>query len=200
MLSACNSGFHAAAKPLLDAGVPAVVGVNGGVASISTIEFCAKLYGSLAVGLSLDDAVVRARLHVMEWGAAHDLFDWGLYIVHLVSPDAVLFPRQKTASVKMHQRTVEKAHAETIGSTLELARGWTACFGSIMSELTRRRVLILGRFIGRRLAVLEAIRDHLNATATATCPSCSPTRNPSHATSTRRSSASPRCRGSSSPT
>ena len=27
-----------------------------------------------------------------------------------------------------------------------------------MSELTRRRVLILGRFIGRRLAVLEAIQ------------------------------------------
>lgn len=164
VLSACNSGFHAVVRPFLAAGVPAVIGVNGGVASISTIEFCAKLYESLAVGLSLDDAVVRARLHVMEWGAEHGLFDWGLYMVHLVSPDAVLFPRAKTRTVTAHQRTVEKAHAETVGSTLELAKRMDGLnFGSIMSELTRRRVLILGRFIGRRRAVLEAIRDHLSA-------------------------------------
>ena len=38
VFSACNSGYWAAAKPLLHAGVPVVIGVNGGVASISTIE------------------------------------------------------------------------------------------------------------------------------------------------------------------
>ena len=36
-------------------------------------------------------------------------------------------------------------------------------FGDIMSELSRRRVLILGRFSERRLAVLELIKAHLKA-------------------------------------
>jgi hypothetical protein len=35
-------------------------------------------------------------------------------------------------------------------------------FGEIMSELSRRRVLVLGRFSERRLAVLESIKAHPN--------------------------------------
>jgi len=100
VLSACNSGYWDAVKPLLNAGVPVVVGVNSGVASSSTIEFCAKLYESLAVGLSLDEAVGRARLHILEWGAQHDLFDWGLYMVSMACPEAALFPRRTTSVVQ----------------------------------------------------------------------------------------------------
>ena len=69
VLSACNSGFWAVVAPLLKAGVPAVIGVNGVVNSQSSIEFGTRLYESLALGLSLDEAVGRARLAVMEWGA-----------------------------------------------------------------------------------------------------------------------------------
>ena len=142
--------------------MPVVVGVNGGVASISTIEFCAKLYESVAVGLSLDEAVVRARMHLLEWGAQHGLFDWGLFMVHMACPEAVLFPRRPTAAVRHQQRTVRQAHEETIGSTLELVRKTDGLnFGEIMSELTQRRVLILGRFSRRRRPVLEAIKAHL---------------------------------------
>ena len=162
VMSACNSGYAAAVTPLLEAGVPVVVGVNGGVASVSTIEFSAKLYESLAVGLSLDEAIGRARLHLVEWGAAQGLFDWGLFMVHMVCPDAVLFPRPGTPTLARQQQSVRRSHAETIGSTLELARRMDGLnFGEIMSELTKRRVLILGRFTGRRLAVLEAIKAHL---------------------------------------
>lgn len=162
VLSACNSGYWAAVKPLLNAGVPVVVGVNGGVASASTIEFCAKLYESLAVGLSLDEAVGRARLHILEWGAQHDLFDWGLYMVHMACPEAALFPRRATSAVKRQQRTVRKAHAVTIDQSLEMAREMDGLnFGEIMSRLAERRVLILGRFTPRRLAVLKAIAAHL---------------------------------------
>lgn len=164
VMSACNSGFSAAVKPLLDAGVPVVVGVNGGVASISTIEFCAKLYESLAVGLSLDEAVSRARLHVFNWGMQHELFDWGLFMVHMRCPEAVLFPRRQNADVTQHQRTVRQAHEETIGSTLELMRSLDPYnFSEIMSQLTQRRVLILGRFNEQRLPVLEALKVHLQA-------------------------------------
>jgi hypothetical protein len=162
VMSACNSGYWAAVKPLLSAGVPVVVGVNGGVASISTIEFCAKLYESLAIGLTLDEAVGRARMHVFEWGAEHGLFDWGLFMVHMICPEAVLFPRRPTAVLERKQRTVRKAHEETIGSTLELVRKVDGMnFGEIMSQLTQRRVLILGRFTRRRLPVLQAIKTHL---------------------------------------
>ena len=57
VMSACNSGYWAVVEPLLNAGIPAVLGINGGVTSQSTIEFCAKLYESLAVGLTFDEAV-----------------------------------------------------------------------------------------------------------------------------------------------
>ena len=164
VMSACNSGYWASVKPLLNAGVPVVVGVNGGVASISTIEFCAKLYESLAVGLSLDEAIGRARLHLFEWGASYNLFDWGLFMVHMISPEAVLFPRRPTTAVQRRQRTVRQAHEETIGSTLELVRKIDGMnFGEIMSQLTQRRVLILGRFSRRRLPVLNAIKTHLQS-------------------------------------
>jgi len=163
VMSACNSGYWAAARPLLNAGVPVVIGVNGAVMSISTIEFCAKLYESLAVGLTLDEAVQRARMHLFEWGPQYGLFDWGLFMVHMTCPEAVIFPRKANAAVEQHQRTVRQAHADTVGSTLALMREMDGLnFGEIMSELTQRRVLILGRFSRRRLPVLEAIKGHLS--------------------------------------
>jgi hypothetical protein len=162
VLSACNSGFGAVANPLLDAGVPVVIGVNGGVASTSTIEFCAKLYESLAVGLTLDEAVSHARLHVFQWGRKYDLFDWGLFMVHMRCGEAVLFPRLASAELAQRQRTVRQAHAETIGSALQLMRELDPYnFAQIMSELVQRRVLILGRFNDKRMPLLDAIRTHL---------------------------------------
>ncbi len=142
--------------------MPVVIGVNGAVASVSTIEFCAKLYESLAVGLSLDEAVSRARLHVMAWGAEHDLFDWGLYMVHMACPAAALFPRRATSGIKQKQLTVRRAHAVNIARSLAMAREMDGLnFGEIMSHLADHRVLILGRFTPRRRAVLEAIATHL---------------------------------------
>lgn len=162
VMSACNSGKWAAVKPLLDAGIPAVLGLNGAVASNSTIEFCAKLYESLAVGLTLDEAAGRARLHVMEWGRQHKLFDWGLYMLYMPSPEATLFQRETTRAVEMQQKSVRQDHALTIGKALMHAKELDGMnFGEIMSELSKRRVLILGRFTGRRLKVLEAIKTHL---------------------------------------
>ena len=162
VMSACNSGYWSAVKPLLYAGIPAVIGLNGVVASNSTIEFCAKLYESLAVGLTLDEAVGRARLHVMEWGRQHELFDWGLYMVYMPSPELTLFQRKTTRAVAMQQESVRQDHALTIGKALTHAKKLDGMnFGEVMSVLSTRRVLILGRFTARRLKVLEAIKMHL---------------------------------------
>lgn len=162
VLSACNSGAWPVVKPLLKAGIPAVIGINGAVASDSTIEFCTRLYDSLAVGLSLDEAVGRARLAAMEWGQQNGLFDWGLYMVYLQSPTAVLFPRRPSNELKTRQIQARSAHNAAARLSLEHARELEGLnFGEIMSELTRRRVLILGRFSARRLPVLEAIKKQL---------------------------------------
>jgi CHAT domain len=162
VLSACNSGFWPAVEPLLGAGIPAVLGINGAVDSRSTIGFCAKLYESLAVGLTLDEAVGRVRLHVLEQGRRLGRFDWGLFMVYMPSPQAVLFPRTRTRAVAAQQEQVRQEHGATIESALRLARELDGLnFGEIMSELTKRRVLILGRFTGRRLEILKAIKRHL---------------------------------------
>lgn len=162
VLSACNSGFSSTAGPLIAAGVPVVIGVNGGVASFSAIQFCGKLYESLAIGLSLDEAVSRARLYLFELGGPHQFFDWGLFMVHMTCPGAVVFPRRATADLDRRQRGVRAEHAQAIGASLERVRTMDGLnFGEIMSELTRRRVLILGRFSKRRLAVLETIKEYL---------------------------------------
>jgi hypothetical protein len=163
VLSACNSGFWPIVEPLLEAGVPAVIGVNGAIASQSTIEFCAKLYESLCLGLTLDEAVSRARVRIMQWDQESGLFDWGLYMVYMPSPQAVLFPRAETPGLRMAQSDVRRDHSAIVESSLQAARELDKLdFGEIMSELTQRRVLILGRFTGRRLEVLNAIKKHLD--------------------------------------
>ena len=162
VLSACNSGFWAAVRPLLEAGVPAVLGVNGSVASDSTIEFCAKVYESLSLGLSLDEAVGRARLHLVEWDAAHGRFDWGLFMVYTCSAQTVLFPRKTSPALATRQSQVRQEHRATGQKVVDWARVLDGVnFGELLSELPRRRVLILGRFTEARLAVLKAIREGL---------------------------------------
>jgi hypothetical protein len=162
VMSACNSGYWPAVEPLLKAGIPALIGINGLVASQSTIEFCVKLYESLAVGLSLDEAIGRARVHVMQWGREAGLFDWGLYMTYMPSADAMLFPRAETAAVVKTQTRFRREHTKSVGASLATARKLDGSnFGEIMSELTKRRVLILGRFTARRLKVLKAIQAEL---------------------------------------
>lgn len=162
VMAACNSGHWTMVEPFLKAGIPALIGANGVVDSQSAIEFCAALYESLAVGLSLDDAVCRARMHLMEWSEKNGLFSWGLFMVHMPSPDATLFPRPAAPRVTNDQASVRRKHVATVSSTLRAAKELDGMnFGEIMSELSKRRVLILGRFTGRRLKVLEEIKTHL---------------------------------------
>jgi hypothetical protein len=171
VMSACNSGFWPAVEPLVDAGVDMVVGINGAVASVSTIEFCTRLYEALALGLGIDEAVSLARRASMEWGARNDLFDWGLYMVYVQTDSPVLFPLQASAAVVTRQRAVRRAHAADVRRSVERVRELDGLnFGEIMSQLIARRVLILGRFSARRLPVLEAIKRRLAAHANGYLP------------------------------
>jgi hypothetical protein len=162
VMSACNSGFWPAVQPLVDAGVPVVIGLNGAVESTSTIEFCTRLYEALGLGMGVDEAVGVARRASMEWGARNGLFDWGLYMVYAQTADAVLFPRTQTAAVATKQKAVRRQHEAEIGRSVRRVRELDGMnFGEILSRTVERRVLILGRFSARRLPVLQAIKDRL---------------------------------------
>lgn len=161
VLSACNSGYWQSVKPWLDAGIPAIVGINGKVASVSTNEFFPKLYESLAIGLTLDEAVSRARFHLMEWGLTHGFFDWGLYMVYMPSPQAELFPRKDTTT-KRHQAKIKQDHKKIVATATEMVKVMDKNeYKEPINESLNRQVLILGRFSPRRKKILDALKKIL---------------------------------------
>ncbi|MBK7673520.1 MAG: CHAT domain-containing protein [Candidatus Accumulibacter sp.] len=66
MLNACNSGYWPVAQHFLRAGIGCLVGVQGLVSNLAALHFAERLYRSLALGLSVNEAVSWARLHVMD--------------------------------------------------------------------------------------------------------------------------------------
>lgn len=113
VISACNSGRWEFVKPLLKAGLPALIGVQGMTMCDAAIAFSEKLYSSLAVGLSLDEAVIYARLHLQEdkvvIGA--DSCEWGSYMVYMPTTEAVLLPKpEQEPQVQEQQEEVRRSH------------------------------------------------------------------------------------------
>ena len=158
VLSACNSGFWPVIRPLLETDTSAIIGINGIVSNQSTIEFCGKLYESLAIGLSLDEAVNHARLHLLKFNESNNMFDWGLFMVYMPSSQAVIFPRSQSAKTKSVQKHTRKKHEVVVSNAVNLVKDLDGLnFGEIMSECSKRRVLILGRFTDMRLKILEEI-------------------------------------------
>jgi hypothetical protein len=116
VFSACNSGSWAFVEPLLLAGVPVVITAQGLVYVDVAIAFCERLYSSLAIGLSLDEAVTWARLHLLEPGVLPESlkWQWGAFMVYMQTPEAVLFPRPRKPQVTEQQNGARKARQVTI--------------------------------------------------------------------------------------
>jgi hypothetical protein len=114
--SACNSGRWSFVGPLIEAGVPVVIGVQGNVFNVTAIAFFETLYASLAVGMSLDEAVSWARLHLLEPGVglAQDSSEWGAFMVYMPTTEAVLFPRPQTGTVRRRQDAARRERQQTI--------------------------------------------------------------------------------------
>jgi hypothetical protein len=163
VFNACNSGFWPFVRPLLRAGVPAVVGVQGLVSNIAALNFAEKLYKSLAVGLSLDEAMTFARLYVMDPARSHYDCDWGRFMVYMPSEAAVLFPRTENESIRKRQQQMRSARAQTVQDVHALAEKLDgAGVSRMLSDIATRSVLILGRFTDERKEVLDAIRSMLS--------------------------------------
>ena len=67
-LQRLHSGHWNFMRPLMAQGLPATIGVQGSVLNDAALAFSSALYSALAVGLSLDEAVTRARLTVLRLG------------------------------------------------------------------------------------------------------------------------------------
>lgn len=116
VFSACNSGRWPFVKPLLQAGLPALVGTQGLVSVQGASAFCQKLYASLALGLSLDEAVTWARLHLLEpdTSAFGETFEWGVFMVYMPAREAVLFPRPEERALRERQQQARRERWQTV--------------------------------------------------------------------------------------
>ncbi len=159
VFNACNSGFWVFVKPLMEAGLPAVVGVQGVVSNLAALNFAECLYQSLAVGLSLDEAITFARLYVAEPSRSYYGCDWARFMAYMPTEPAVLFPRSTRAAVQRRQQTVRAKRAQTIEGFADRLEGEGV--SRMLSDIAARSVLILGRFTAERKAILDAIKRAL---------------------------------------
>jgi hypothetical protein len=115
VFSACNSGRWPFVEPLIRAGLPALVGTQGTVTARAANAFCEKLYLSLAVGLSLDEAVTWARLHILNSAgfSGETSLEWGAFMVYMPTMEAILFPRSGDG-LNREQEATRNARQDTI--------------------------------------------------------------------------------------
>ncbi len=116
VFSACNSGRWPFVEPLLRAGLPVVIGTQGWVNYPATVAFCHRLYGALVIGLSLDEAVTWARLHLLEPTALPEewRWQWAMFMVYMPTPEAVLFPKPKRPAVRERQEAMRSQRQQTV--------------------------------------------------------------------------------------
>jgi hypothetical protein len=116
VFNACNSGQWEFMEPLIHAGLPAAIGIQGLISNRAAIAFCEKLYSALAIGLSLDESVTWARLHLLEPGilSEDETFAWGTFMVYMPAADAVIFPRPRSKEIRNKQEAVRSKRQQTI--------------------------------------------------------------------------------------
>jgi hypothetical protein len=163
VFNACNSGLWPFVRPLMRAGIPAVVGVQGLISNIAALNFAEKFYQSLAVGLSLDEALTYARLYLMQPGRSYHPCDWGRFMAYMPADSAVLFPRPQLAGMRQHQNVVRAERKQVLDAMPAITRQLDGeDVSRMLSEVASRSVLILGRFTETRKPVLDLIRRMLS--------------------------------------
>lgn len=162
LLNACNSGYWPVAQHFMRAGVACLVGVQGLVSNLAALHFAERLYRSLALGLSVDEAVSWARLHVMDDSRSYYPSDWGRFMVYMPAESAVLFPRTASSAADPRRQAALLARTATAQRTRRRASTLDAeSFQRSFTDMSELSVLILGRFTEERKAVLDDIRRAL---------------------------------------
>jgi hypothetical protein len=163
VFNACNSGLWPFVRPLMQAGIPAVIGIQGLVSNLASLNFAEKFYQSLAVGLSVDEALTYARVFVLQQGRYYHPCDWGRFMAYLPSDSAVLFRRPPRGAISQRQQEVRSGREETLAAVPEITRRLDGPgVNRVLSEVASCSVLILGRFSADRKPVLDLIRRELS--------------------------------------
>jgi hypothetical protein len=163
VFNACNSGLWPFMRPLMRAGIPAAIGVQGLVSNIAALNFTEKFYQSLAVGLSLDEALTYARLYLLQPGRADYPCDWGRFMAYMPADSAVIFPRPMIPVIRERQQELRVGRNEALKATLAITAELDGQGVSrVLSEVASRSVLILGRFTASRKPVLDLLRQDLS--------------------------------------
>ncbi len=118
VFSACNSGRWGFVEPFIRAGIPALIGTQGIVSVGACIVFFRKLYYCLAIGLSLDEAVILARLYLSDElfsgrvsclngtvPIGRESCDWGSFMVYMPAVDAYLLPKPHEQDIIERQQS-----------------------------------------------------------------------------------------------
>lgn len=113
VLNACNSALWAVVQPFLRQGLPALIGIQGNLVNEIAIEFSAKLYQYLALGLTLDEAVYAARLQLLEIENRFGVPGWtlGSYVVYMPTYEPILFPRPADSEILSRQEAARQQTA-----------------------------------------------------------------------------------------
>lgn len=174
VFNACNSGDWNFARPFMQSALPAFIGVQGSVSNDAALVFSAALYGALAAGLSVDEAVTQARLAVLDLALRDpaekpaserrlhiSANDWLRFMIYMPTADAVLFPRPERGSGKRQARRRRANQLDALYATL--AKLNDSEQAQVVSEIYRHRVLILGRFDAAHKPTLNALGQALEA-------------------------------------
>src|SRR5207249_1432886 len=90
------------ASTLIRRGVPAVIAMQYEISATAAIEFARSLYEALADGVPVDAAVVEARKAITFADAGS--VEWGTPVLHMRSPDGVLFAIDGATTSSMRVR------------------------------------------------------------------------------------------------
>lgn len=99
VLNACDGGtpgrsdpFSGVAQALLRKGIPAVVAMQQPISDKAAIAFARELYGAIAGGLPLDDALVVARKRMYR---DFETTEWAIPVLYLNAPDGVILASEE---------------------------------------------------------------------------------------------------------
>jgi hypothetical protein len=120
-LSACEGGkgskrdvFSSTASILVRKDIPAVVAMQHAISDLAAINLAQTFYEALADGYPVDTAVVEARVAVSL--ALANTLEWGTPVLHMRSPDGVLF-QLNTEATNAHVKPLTDAFRPAVISS-----------------------------------------------------------------------------------
>lgn len=144
VFSASNSGRWTFIEPLIQAGVPVIVGTQGKTSIEALTIFCHELYSDLALGLTLDEAIISARLKVFEKNAGtadQASYEWGALMVYMPSADTLLLPRPPDNEIRKRQDAAKADTQRTAKSVEQVLRAEQISAANVSRQHLRQAML-----------------------------------------------------------